>query len=133
MPKPNAIAPSDGLKRRKLQVRESIARLRQEERSTRVPELPENPTIEKQLEELVNALRIEEQPRAHAAFMLGEVREYSPDPPANEDEGSEADWLAVKDEVLKLLQMELLDSPESHLAYIRERLKPVFEHGAVES
>jgi hypothetical protein len=55
------------------------------------------------------------------------------EPEMDQDEGSEADWQKVKDEVLRLLQAELLDTPASHLAYVRNRIKPVLDHDAVES
>jgi hypothetical protein len=51
----------------------------------------------------------------------------------NSDEGSEADWQEIKAEALRLLQAELLDSPSSHLAYIQERIRPVIDHGTMES
>jgi hypothetical protein len=44
--------------------------------------------------------------------------------------GSKADWDEVKLEVLKILQAESLDQPASHLAYVRNRIKPVFDHVA---
>jgi chromosomal replication initiation ATPase DnaA len=61
-----------------------------------------------------------------------EKTQRPPDPQASEDEGSEADWQDVVAEVLRLLGAELLDTPSSHLAYIRERIKPVIENGPVE-
>ncbi len=48
-------------------------------------------------------------------------------------DGSSADWHEVKVEALKILGADLLDSPFSHLAYLRERLKPVIDRGALES
>ena len=55
-------------------------------------------------------------------------------PPSSqhEDEGDEADWQAVKLEVLRLLQAEMLDTPASHLAYIRERINPVLGHDLIQ-
>jgi hypothetical protein len=50
----------------------------------------------------------------------------------HEDEGDEADWQAVKLEVLRLLQAEMLDTPASHLAYIRERINPVLGHDLIQ-
>jgi hypothetical protein len=50
----------------------------------------------------------------------------------HEDDGDEADWQAVKLEVLRLLQAEMLDTPASHLAYIRERINPVLGHDLVQ-
>jgi hypothetical protein len=47
----------------------------------------------------------------------------------HEDDG---DWQAVKLEVLRLLQAEMLDTPASHLAYIRERINPVLGHDLVQ-
>ncbi|PZA10131.1 hypothetical protein DNX69_20135 [Rhodopseudomonas palustris] len=47
-------------------------------------------------------------------------------------DGSNADWQEVKIEALKILGADLLDSPFSHLAYLRERLKPVIDRGALE-
>lgn len=49
------------------------------------------------------------------------------------DDGSDEDAQAVRDEVLRLLQADLLDKPQNHLDYVRDRIKSVFEHGAVES
>jgi putative thioredoxin len=46
--------------------------------------------------------------------------------------GTEEDWLAAKEEVLKRISADLLDTPENHMAYIRERLKPVVQ-SAMES
>ena len=44
------------------------------------------------------------------------------------DEGSEADWLAVKIEALKLLQAQSIDTPSKHLEYVRSRIDPVFDN-----
>jgi hypothetical protein len=49
------------------------------------------------------------------------------------DEGSEADWEQVRAEALRILQAEMLDRPDAHLTYVRDRIKSVFEHGTVES
>ena len=48
-------------------------------------------------------------------------------------EGSAEDWEQVRAEALRILQTEMLDRPDAHLAYVRKLIKPVFEHGAVES
>jgi hypothetical protein len=45
------------------------------------------------------------------------------------DLGTDQDWERVKSEALRLLHADRLDSPEAHLAYIRERIKPVLDHG----
>ncbi|ABD88334.1 hypothetical protein [Rhodopseudomonas palustris] len=47
-------------------------------------------------------------------------------------DGTAEDWQNVKAEAMRLLQVELLDSPASHLAYIRTRTAPIVEHGHVE-
>ena len=49
------------------------------------------------------------------------------------NEDSDPDWQDVKAEALRLLQVQSLDAPSSHLTYIQERIKPVLDHGAVES
>jgi two-component system cell cycle sensor histidine kinase PleC len=45
-----------------------------------------------------------------------------------DDRGTDADWQYVKLEVLKILQTESLDTPAAHLTYIRDLIKPVFDH-----
>lgn len=52
---------------------------------------------------------------------------------AQEDEGIAAHWQEIKAEVLRLLQADSLDTPASHLAYIRERINPAFDHDTMES
>jgi hypothetical protein len=42
------------------------------------------------------------------------------------DEGTEEDWLLVREEVLKRIHADRLDTPEAHLAYVRARLKSVY-------
>jgi hypothetical protein len=49
------------------------------------------------------------------------------------NEGSDPDWQEVKAEALRLLQVQSLDAPSSHLDYIQERIKPVLDHGTMES
>jgi hypothetical protein len=49
------------------------------------------------------------------------------------NEDGDPDWQEVKAEALKLLQAQSLDAPSSHLAYIQERIKPVLDHGTMES
>jgi len=49
------------------------------------------------------------------------------------NEGNDIYWQEVKAEALRLLQVQLLDAPASHLAYIQERIKPVLDHGTMES
>jgi hypothetical protein len=56
----------------------------------------------------------------------------TPQSSQHEDDGDEADWQAVKLEVLRLLQAEMLDTPASHLAYVRERINPVRGHDLVQ-
>jgi hypothetical protein len=49
------------------------------------------------------------------------------------DEQIETAWQEIRTEALKLLQAQSLVAPASHLAYIQERIKPVLDHGAIES
>lgn len=49
------------------------------------------------------------------------------------NEGNDIYWQEVKAEALRLLEVQLLDAPAAHLAYIQERIKPVLDHGTMES
>lgn len=49
------------------------------------------------------------------------------------DERTEIHWQEIRTEALRLLQVQSLVAPASHLAYIQERIKPVLDHGAIES
>ncbi len=49
------------------------------------------------------------------------------------DERIEIHWQDITTEALRLLQIQSLVAPASHLAYIQERIKPVLDHVAMES
>ena len=57
---------------------------------------------------------------------------FEPEIPQSSQHEDDGDWQAVKLEVLRLLQAEMLDTPASHLAYIRERINPVLGHDLVQ-
>jgi hypothetical protein len=90
------------------------------------------PLRRSQLEEFVRASRDAAEQLVGNLHRASVAYRHLADPATSENEGSEADWQEVKTEVLRLLQAKL-DTPASHLAFVRERIEPVFDYGPVES
>jgi ferritin-like metal-binding protein YciE len=73
-------------------------------------------------------------PASALAYEPGRSEQGLSDDPDNElatDDFSPEDWIEVKNQALKLIGAKFLDSPDKHLAYIRQRLPRAYADGTV--